>query len=292
MKRFSERVGAVSVPSSLQLDAVGTPLRNTVWNFTVSMFSGESDCWKSAAQDMASLFFKVPVDEIPYYEPQCRTWVKDLYYALPWHGVYDLAEYLRTAGSRILLSENFRFSKHREFIPENTERVFNKIFEEEFSGYRFIGGILSPISSTTEVVAIEAAITNATQAGLFGAKTHLEAALRLLSKKPSPDYRNSIKESISAVESVAKQLSASSGTGLAGPLNELSKTIPIHGALRTSFINLYGYTSDESGIRHSIQEEAEIGFTEAQYMLVSCSAFVHYLIQKANSAGIKLARTY
>ena len=46
-----------------------------------------------------------------------------------------------------------------------------------------------------------------------------------------------------------------------------------------AFNMLYGYTSDANGIRHA----GNIGgpsstFEEAKFMLVSCSAFVNYLI--------------
>ncbi len=41
-------------------------------------------------------------------------------------------------------------------------------------------------------------------------------------------------------------------------------------------LKLYGYSSDEDGIRHAILEEKEIGFDEAKFMLVACSGFVNY----------------
>jgi hypothetical protein len=44
--------------------------------------------------------------------------------------------------------------------------------------------------------------------------------------------------------------------------------------------------SDESGIRHALLHEPNIGFIEAKYMIVSCSAFVDYLIQKADQSGL------
>lgn len=73
-------------------------------------------------------------------------------------------------------------------------------------------------------------------------------------------------------------------------LKELSKKTEIHGALSSGFSKLYGYTSDESGIRHAILEEPNIGFAEAKYMIVSCSAFVNFLIQKADAAGLVKTR--
>jgi hypothetical protein len=50
--------------------------------------------------------------------------------------------------------------------------------------------------------------------------------------------------------------------------------------------NLYGYTSDESGIRHAILESKDIGFAEAKFMLVTCSAFVNFAVDKAKAAKL------
>ena len=55
--------------------------------------------------------------------------------------------------------------------------------------------------------------------------------------------------------------------------------VVIHGALKSAFNILYGYTCDANGIRHA----GDIGgpsstFEEAKFMLVSCSAFINYLI--------------
>jgi len=54
----------------------------------------------------------------------------------------------------------------------------------------------------------------------------------------------------------------------------------MHHALIKGFSSLYGYTSEADGIRHALLEEPHVGFDEAKYMLVSCSAFVNYLIAK------------
>ena len=44
-------------------------------------------------------------------------------------------------------------------------------------------------------------------------------------------------------------------------------------------MKLYGYTSDESGIRHAGRIDGKgTTFAEAKFMLIACSAFVNYLI--------------
>lgn len=51
----------------------------------------------------------------------------------------------------------------------------------------------------------------------------------------------------------------------------------VHPALKEAWVKLYGYTSDEGGLRHAMQEEPDIDFATVKYMVVSCAAFVNLL---------------
>jgi len=104
----------------------------------------------------------------------------------------------------------------------------------------------------------------------------------------NPDYRNSIKESISAVESLAKILSNNASDTLGSALSKIKKKLKIHKALEQGFKNIYGYTSDDGGIRHALTEESTSDAEDAMFMLVSCSAFINYLITKAHKADINI----
>jgi hypothetical protein len=54
----------------------------------------------------------------------------------------------------------------------------------------------------------------------------------------------------------------------------------LHQAFKDALAKLYGWTSDEDGIRHSIMESDNIERADAQFMLVTCSAFVNYLFER------------
>jgi len=167
------------------------------------------------------------------------------------------------------------------------QKLANAALEEHLAGYRFIEGSITPISSEAEISAIEEAISLAQENELLGAAKHINTAIVHLAKKPEPDFRNSIKESISAVESVAKQLVGQKAGGLKAALTKLkSKNVYLHPAFEEGLLKLYGYTSDADGIRHALLEEPKVGFDEAKFMLVTCSAFVNFLIAKASSSGI------
>ena len=70
-----------------------------------------------------------------------------------------------------------------------------------------------------------------------------------------------------------------------GPaLSKLEADGHLHGGLKAAFSKLYGYTSDEEGIRHALvlNESAQVDEADALFMLGACASFVTYL----NSRGI------
>ncbi|MBP3664562.1 MAG: hypothetical protein J6J03_05305, partial [Tyzzerella sp.] len=87
--------------------------------------------------------------------------------------------------------------------------------------------------------------------------------------------------SISAVEALCCIITNDKRATLGDALKKLeSKGIKLHKALQSAMSSLYGYTSDEGGIRHGSIDFAGASSEDAKYMLISCSAFVNYLIEK------------
>ena len=100
----------------------------------------------------------------------------------------------------------------------------------------------------------------------------------MYSNRSKPDYRNSIKESVSAVEAMCKKLT-NSKSALPAALTMLDKNlkVPMPGSLKGGFEKIYGYASSTHGIRHGFSEVQEVGEEDARFMLIACSAFVNYL---------------
>ena len=155
----------------------------------------------------------------------------------------------------------------------------DKFLRREMSAYRFVDGVLVEINSKEEVIEIQTALSNTNK--YDSVQTHIKRAIELFSDRKKPDYRNSIKESISAVESLSKIIIGDDKTTLGQALKVIEKEHKIPGSLKTAFSALYGYTSDEGGIRHNLLEKGmKVEIEEARFMLVTCSAFINYLIAK------------
>lgn len=158
---------------------------------------------------------------------------------------------------------------------------FNNLFEREYVGYRFVGGRIVAISDQTEIEAIEMACSNPVD----GCRIQLQKAVDFLADRKNRDYKNSIKESICAVESLCKVIVNNEKATLGDALKQLEVNgVVIHPSLKSAFLKLYGYTSDQGGIRHAEGLlESEVTFEDAKFMLVSCGAFINYLITKLDN---------
>lgn len=282
--KFSQRIGKVSATKQLQIDSLDDDLKNGLWNgiklYILDVYSKTNNYpndseFKVFCSILWHYHYKLPIDTINNNLSQSEKYIRTRFYNAKWYEVYDLIEFIANIESSQINTYEFKI-------------FCNEIFEREFSGYRFIDDFISPITNEHEINEIETAISQSGNFSLLkGANIHLKSALEKLSDKKSPDYRNSIKESISAIESVANVISENAKDTLGTALDKIEGKITLHPALKKGFKQLYGYTSDTDGIRHSLMDDHNCDFEDAKYMLVSSSAFINYLIVKADKAGFK-----
>ncbi len=283
--RFSQRIKKEPVKKEMQFESMDDHLRAGLWNvFYKEIFYGYSEAYVfenarvySLFEDIWANFFKYHLDNVPEDADYALEKIKQGFFGLAWTGAYDFAEHV---------VDNIHLMEFGDDERDHLQKQFNNILEREFSAYRFIDSILSPISNEQEMGVIQEVLEESKSNNLLGVYAHIKAAQSKLSDRENPDFRNSIKESISAVESVVKIISGNPKAALGQALKLIEDKIDIHSALKEGFGKLYGWTNDSDGIRHALMEKSDLDFDDALYMLVSCSAFVHYLIVKAEKAGI------
>jgi len=95
---------------------------------------------------------------------------------------------------------------------EQFRNACNSLLEREVSAYRFVGNEIAPTTNANELTEIDGALANTKAPRLVGVNEHLDSALPTLSDRRSPDYRNSIKESISDVESLCRLIAGDRAT--------------------------------------------------------------------------------
>jgi len=276
--KFSQRQRILPVEKAIQRESIDDELKNSLWSLLQLFYwdiyngsryvpTGRGDFIKGCNMEplITSLwlhYYKMPIDTVPKYFNECLDGLRKYFFSAEWYEIYDFVEFVAIKG----LGER----------QDNFIKACNKYLERENSAYRFVNKQLTEITSAEEIQSIEEAIANASP--FPGVREHLEVALGLMSDRENPDYRNSIKESISAVESLSKHLVGDENATLGAALKRLEIEKDLHPALKASFSSLYGYTSDADGIRHALMGQNSLKKRDARFMLVSCTAFINYAI--------------
>lgn len=266
MIKFSIRNGILTEKINIKGDNV--ILKNRLWTL---FYQSAFEPYDSLDLELTN-FEKTMVElgihyEFPYNkiakQKNVETLKKHIINGNCWWLIYELIE--------IYVARILETSQKDEFISQ-----INRILEEENSGYRMISEIFVPITNEVELSAVEETLFSSFDV----VEKHMKKALSLYSDRLHPDYENSVKESISAVESMCCIITGESGktATLGATLKKLEKHgIHIHEAMKSAFEKLYGYTSDENGIRHGGIDFKGASSDDARYMLISCSAFINYL---------------
>ncbi|KQC09656.1 MAG: hypothetical protein APR54_12560 [Candidatus Cloacimonas sp. SDB] len=283
---FSQRMGYKPLHKEIQFESIDRDLKNKLWSLIyeeflikeqlkLTNFHGKyRQSYPKKSEKFKKIwlnFLKLKINEIPIDFSTYNKTIEEFFYKLAkWNEIYDLVEFIADQ----LTSNNFNDKK--EFIEE-----INKIFEQEFSAYRFVEEQIVPITNEIELKSIKTVLKSIDK--YYPVKEHIKDALSKLSDREKPDYRNSIKESISAVESLCKIITNDNKATLGKVLKKLKENdINLHNAQEKAWQELYGFTSDKSGIRHSLLEKSDITFADAKYMLVICCAFINYLVEQSN----------
>jgi hypothetical protein len=283
--KFSERRGIKPIKNVIQTDDMDADLRTGLWN-ALSLFYWddvvtrygysyhESDELISRlCRSIWLNYFKHPLDTLPSDWGPTYQILREYFFACHWYEAYDFLEFVP---SNYLAPYSDTNAKFRDYC--------NRILERELSAYRFVGNKLTQITSEEEIAAVEHALAAADS--MRPVSLHIKTALGFLADRKSPDYRNCIKESISAVEAACKLITNDDKATLGDAIKKLKAKVDLHAALEKAFLSLYGYTNDAEGIRHALMEEPTLTFEDAKFMLVSCSAFVNYLTAKSAKSRI------
>lgn len=279
MPLFSERYGYTKASDVIIREKITPEIQNAI----CTCFDKLQDIYK--LEEISCVEYK-------YVELEKHVWTKFLNQRLFHYNRYDhcLVSYIEDSSNQWfqkldLVEYSIKYIHHQDCstrtkVSERFVKLLNFEFERLNFAYRIVGNEIVEITSEQEIKTIENAMDNSPR----NIKMHLNSALEKYAQRPTGDYRNSIKESISAVEAFCREKTGENTLGKA--LKQLEgKGIVIPPLLKSAFEKLYAYTNQEdTGIRHALMDD-EGNYTptaeEALFMLVSCSAFINYLERKS-----------
>ena len=275
---FSQAHRYEEIPGPLKLEELPTDARTRIWNLlfvhldkskATDDFFGNSWVgreWKYIWRAAHANFHISPLDEwTSDFWPACKK-LREYIEMRPFNKVFDLIQFVL---------------RHPRCPP-----VFAKEMKRTFSecglAYTIDAGpppTIVPAVTPEEGATVVEALQTLRESGLEPSASHLQEGAACINRG---DWAGSVRESIHAVESVARQLDPKAAKTLGPALKSIERRGALHSALKKAFGELYGYTSGEQGIRHALldQTKARVGQDEAVFMLGACAAFASYLWRK------------
>lgn len=278
---FSQREGLTPLPSQLQLGEISPELRSLLWASVYaslqrasrrvegSAYSVYAGPWDKILEAWHVLVLHRPADEFSRQVRHLKEPLKNLFFQSEYSTVFDFLEFVMRHGS----------------APHGFAANIGGVLAHARAAYIVVDDrTIFPTASSEEGVVIAQAFEALSASPFAGAKSHLVAAGAQLNQGA---YAASIRESISAVESMSRAL-VPGATALGTALAELEKQGQLHPALKRGFGALYGFTCEEQGIRHPLLEkgEAQVDREDAVFMIGACAAFLSYLANKGRRAGL------
>ena len=296
-RTFSQAEGIDPLPQPAALGELPKKARNALWAVICedlkesSTLSGEgpgsyyrvSNLWRLILYEHHVDYLDEPADEFSDQLKGQIQEMKDLFLCGTYNRIFDFLQIAIRHRSRGAL-----FRLKGESIP--FYKVVARVLEKYMCAYTVIDDevpTIVPIALPEQKKSIEDAFKMLKSGPFDGARKHLRQSAQCLNDNDLP---GSVRESIHAVESVARQLDSGAAKTLQPALTALSKkNVALHPAFKTGIEKLYGYTSDEDGIRHALLEgDANVDTEDAVFMFGACASFSAYLVSKARKAGLPI----
>ncbi|MGH8057224.1 MAG: AbiJ-NTD4 domain-containing protein, partial [Candidatus Entotheonellia bacterium] len=226
--RFSQRYRFKPIKRVVQTDSIDDELRNALWSAlklhywdsiepSRGMYRGYylseygNKHLEALCRHLWLDFFKKALDTLPDDWEKVYEILRDCFFECVWYEVYDLIEFVA--------QNHPQESRNEQFMQD-----CNTFLEREVSAYRFVNARIVRIVSEEEITAVEEAL----RVRVPPVREHLDRALQMLSDRHHPDYRNSIKESVSAVEALVKTVTKSDKRTLGSLLRDLERQGKLH----------------------------------------------------------------
>ncbi|SFH96014.1 AbiJ-NTD4 domain-containing protein [Albimonas pacifica] len=273
---FSQRSGATPIPPQLELGVASPELRRLIdysfhlelERYTSGRYGGVwfQDHWKRVSQDLHVKHLGRPASTYKNDPVAFRTEIEKICAKGRLEELFDLVEFA---------------ARHKDCSTEFKQQI-QQAFPEARAAYRLLDGQVAAIGTEQLGEAVIASLDLLDRVGELASRSHLIRAGVLLR---NGDWAGSIRESIHSVESVARRLAPDTKT-LNPALNKLERQGHLHGGLKAALGMLYGYTSDEEGIRHAniFQTESQVDEADAIFMLGACASFNSYLLYRTQDS--------
>jgi hypothetical protein len=261
---------------------VGTPLRNSLWNLLFRVLSSTDFAhmaWTTVLRGSCLSFFKEPIDELPLSDNDAsRLALKDRFFDLPDHRVYDLFEF-------------FLVDDHgglKEMDRKLIRRGLNDLLEREGTTLRLYHDRFRPYQDVLGFDEVAQAEDTVRLFDMAAAQRHMDTAVAYLSRRPEPESRGAIREVVLAVTAVAREVASRGGPEgggeaplVVGSVSHAATAAGIPAGLLAGIDMILRRAHELSGLPvvgvESGAAEKPVDPREAHFLVVFASSLIVYL---------------
>lgn len=156
-----------------------------------------------------------------------------------------------------------------------------RLFEEESLAFDFTDGLVRRRGRKHTVDLASRAQVVLGDPRLAAARTHYDKALKFFRNPSSPDYENTVKEAVCAVEAAGKSLFPNAKASTLGDLAKwlgTTKEVSVPKALIQTITGIYAYRSGGDGIGHGGSAGGIASAEVAEYVLAVCASQIIYFV--------------
>ncbi len=278
---FSQAQGYEELPGLLELEDLSSGVRTQIWNLLYFFLENSTrdgmhgpyltGAWEKILRKMHCFFDDLALDDWRNGLNWNRTQLREHIEQDSFNRVFDRIQF-------IMRDRN---------CPLHFIRDLKRAFEICGLAYTIDSGpppTIFPVTTSVEGIALIESLQTLRQAGLVASTSHLQSAAQSIKQQ---DWAGGIRESIHAVESVARKIDPQASRTLGPALESIERQGTLHATLKKAFSTLYGYTSNQQGIRHALLDRGspDVGLDEAVFMLGACASFASYLWRKHVARG-------
>lgn len=254
--------------------------------------------WPAAAKELQRIARLSPAtyddSSIPS-QKQAKADAKSALDVLSWDKVYDFCERLH---SHVATAVGHHWNdEFQEQTPKTVVQAFitgelQRLFAEEGLAFEFAEGLVRRRGRKHTVEITTKAQVVLGDPRLGNARRHYDKAMQFFRHPSKPDFENTAKEAVCAVEAAGKALFPEAKVATLGDLVKwltLTSDVGMPKALGQTISGVYGYRSGGDGVGHGGSAGGEATAEVAEYVLAICASQIIYLVDLANAQERGLA---
>jgi len=242
--------------------------------------------WCTVARELQRIARLMPVgydDSKVSSISQAKTDSEKILCELSWEKAYDFCERLHNHLAQEVghsWNDDYQITTPRSEVQKFIAEELQRLFEEEGLAFEFADGFVRRGRKHTVDLTTRAQVVLG-DSGLANARMHYDKALKFFRNPSMPDYENTVKEAVCAVEAAGKVLFPGAKAPTLGDLAKwftYTKDVSVPKALAQTITGIYAYRSGGDGVGHGGSVGGIATAEVAEYVLAVCASQIIYFV--------------